>query len=220
MPKDTTPAVVMFAGPSGTGKSTLIEQVAQGSVSPDLAALIPAGIDKWNLVAAAELRADEASDALRRLARNGGLIIHYDYIKARVTGVTDFLEDPAVQLFLAGKELTLIDIVPTPERLVSQFNRRNAARLAHQRERRGAARYFFSQRVRLPIVRFLWRLGVAELRDVASLYEHPGFVRDAIDRWSSFVRDMVARHPSIRRIEVEPAGRKEKPRFRLRQATA
>ena len=191
--------------------------IMNGNAPAQIAPHLPEGMERWPMRTAGELCPDEVDGALLRLAEHGGLVVHYDYIKAKRRGIRSFKDDPPIQIYLQGEDPVLINIVPTISRLVHQFHTRDRFRLAREYMRKGPAKFIFRHRIRKPVHNFLWRIGIIKKqKDVASLYAKPGFADASIARWSEFVSELRQLRPDIAMIEIEPFETNGKPDFRLR----
>jgi len=110
--------LVVVAGPTAAGKSTVIARLERGDL-PELAARLdlgdPAG---WRVVAG-----NEKAVAAFQDTRVDRLILHYDFLRSRYKHGTTYERDPGLDVVEAAAEVQLVTVWTEPGRLRRQLER-------------------------------------------------------------------------------------------------
>jgi hypothetical protein len=186
--------LLLVCGPGGSGKSTFIEQFRSGRLRPELRELLPAGAETWP-----HMGSDRSERGLRTLEETENLILHYD-IAARPRRQESHVDDPVLAGLLSAKQLTIVDIRPSRECLLTQLS----SRAAEAEARRGIlsrlwrsaglhdARHFRKMRRR------------RGLRTKASLYREERWLETLYARWDGFLQATLAGRGEGFIVRVEP----------------
>jgi SAM-dependent methyltransferase len=115
--------LTIVAGPTSTGKSTLLERLQE---SPDLrrAAGIVETID--TVTSASKL------DLLPRGVL-GNVLFHYDTMRPHTFGLRTYARDPALTLALSARDVDVITIDTSVDRLLSQISAANPGSARHEK---------------------------------------------------------------------------------------
>jgi len=107
--------LVIVAGPTSAGKSTLIEAMARGR-APELAASLGIkNLEGWRIADA---------DAISQIAEPDleGLILSYDFLLPYVRGTRSYDGDQVFHLLETGREVSFVTLWTPPERLARQLS--------------------------------------------------------------------------------------------------
>jgi hypothetical protein len=182
------------AGLKGAGKSTFIRSIAQGTLPPRIAALLPKEAETWP-----ELPAGHANAWLPCLIGTAapipGAILHYDLHHFYRPGS----RHPSRQALLLARRVTVINVFPAVERLNAQFNKRESQALL-LRVLESGANGASSSRSLKSMERIRTRRS-----DTLRLYSTPGWVEEVRRNWNAFVREAVAGAESCI-VDIEPQG--------------
>ena len=131
--------LLIICGPSAGGKSTLIDQLRDGSLASEVVDALPAQASEWPLVEGNDiLKRDRTLDeALPDGERLDGILLHYDLIHLLRVGYSDtWFDDPAFGLLDLSESAIFCDVRPEPDILVEHFE----VRAARDRARPGPCR--------------------------------------------------------------------------------
>jgi 2-polyprenyl-3-methyl-5-hydroxy-6-metoxy-1,4-benzoquinol methylase len=106
--------VVVVAGPTSAGKSTLIEKLLAGQI-PDVAQrLAIPDLQKWPVVQAREMVELSGSTF-------GNIVLHYDFLRPSARGLHSYEKDEALHVLRAADRISIVTLLVPPERLVRQL---------------------------------------------------------------------------------------------------
>lgn len=109
--------IVIVAGPSGAGKSTLLQQIADGRLPRELRSQLPPRARTW-------IQLEPGSEDLCKGAyRNAieGAFFHYDLTRRSLAYLHDFSSDPSLGFVRNSQKITVINVRPERDRLISQW---------------------------------------------------------------------------------------------------
>jgi hypothetical protein len=183
--------LLVVAGLKGAGKSTLIRALRRRALPPEIASLLPQESANWP-----EIPAGTSHRWLPAMVRRAEpAILHYDLYLFAKTG-TEF---PAAQSLSFARQLTVIDILPTVDRLAMQFGAREGRVMLDgmigydPRATDGVTRRA-SQTIAM--------VG-ARRSEVLDRYATAGWVEEVYKSWKTFVRAAAA-GADLFVIEIEP----------------
>ena len=114
------PHVIVVAGPSGAGKTTLMRQLATGLLPPEIRSRLPQGAERWSQVHGSR-HAAWLPAAARGEADGGGIVLHYDMTRDGLSFVDAYARDPALQIVRLADHVTFLLLRPSASRLLRQW---------------------------------------------------------------------------------------------------
>lgn len=165
--------LLLVAGPSGSGKSTFMELLASGKLRPDLETALPVNARNWPQACA---------NVLARTGLNlnrSGLVLHYDIANSRHG--EGYHRDPALALFRAAKNVTVLTLWVDPGRIIGQRQDRRGGKSSN--------RLTWRRIVRRPMMNVRKRLLGIKSITKPNLYSQPGWLHRRYEQWDSFVRE-------------------------------
>jgi|GEM_PF-1929155 len=193
--------ILLIAGPAGSGKSTLIRQLRDGTLSPEIRARLPEASSEWEVVEANDvMKGDLPSDAFAGTLRKGGVLAHYDIVFIHRHGVSDYEDDPALRLLAEAGPMVTVLVRPNPAQLREQY----ADRLQRLQAGKSRGSRWSTRWLRGPLRRmraFLWgrpRMATSDW------YLQESALDEAYLRWECFCRNLVSLHPESEALCVEP----------------
>jgi energy-coupling factor transporter ATP-binding protein EcfA2 len=202
--------LLIVSGPTGSGKSTFLQQLAGGRLPSDLTRALPPGAPSWPqtngaVLMGSPLRLEHGSGGGAQLP---GLVLHFDILRPFETERT-YETDEAMAIASLADRVTAVAISPPAEQLASQIERRTRLRVL--------TRGFKRLRRRLGLSFHRGRTIRTHLRDekLAALYRTAGFVDSWNRRWLDFLMDRFADQVTGPVIHVEPALEHGRKTFRL-----
>jgi len=198
------PLILLLAGPSGAGKTTLLQQLHNGSlpkaVQDDLQHFQQATLVEITNELRRRIRAEGLDSVTSRLTRIGALIIHYDITSVYRFGLDSYEADPGLEFINLGRQLLIVSILPSQERLLQQFDSRAKMRLLQKNR----LHRFWRTRVAPPLRRVRSAMTGLTLRSEHELYKSKDWVSTCYKTWQTFVSDIAARLPRVQAIYIEP----------------
>ena len=198
--------LLIVAGPAGAGKSTLMRELSEGRLSPEIVARLPAGAADWRRVTANDLES-KGLRPFNQSEKSLGLTVHYNTMRPFSRGY-DYGADPAPNLLEAtAAPMTVLTIVLEPMLLARQYRARIAERnedewwvavsplKAARRKIRAFLRESFDNPER-PLKREQLRL--------MRLYDSPDALKPWCDEWKKYLRDGCERRLHISAVFVAP----------------
>lgn len=194
---------LLVSGPSGGGKSTFIQHLAEARLPAEITAELPAGCARWPVIEANNMLKDKVpmADVLASIGSSEGAILHYDIAYIHRFGLPGYASDPASSLFQLGDRLDVVFVKPAPESLSQQFLKRQEA---HQRKKNLLSR-LWGDKVRRPLRRALYRLRGREAVDTHTLYLTEDWLRGCYAAWHDYVFGLIKDRPVAKILEIEPA---------------
>ena len=113
--------LLVVAAPSGAGKSTFVHLMVSAQLSPDVRACLPPDVENWRQVKGGEhylwlaaVTQESAQTGIR------GVVLDYDMTRGVVLKA-DYADDPALKLLKLGRTITIVNLRPPLERIISQL---------------------------------------------------------------------------------------------------
>jgi hypothetical protein len=206
--------MLLIAGPSGGGKSTLIRLLAAKSLAPEILALLPADCAHWPIIEANNLlKGDLTKESLlHHHGQADGWILHYDINFIHCHGVNHYADDPAMELLAAANPLGVVFVRPAREMLHAQF----LTRQSRHHHSKSKASLLWARFFRRPLRRALNACSGKRPVSTAELYRQEAWLNACYAQWESFIRGAVKQHPNARILVVEPiSAPSTAPSFRL-----
>ncbi len=116
--------VVVFAGVSGSGKSTILKLLRTRKAPDSLTVSVPPDVATWPLYYCGQFKGwlpKVLGTALSGTAVPG-FVIHYDLSQFQRLG----MRDPVLGVFAFAREMTFVVLRPAVERLITQYEMRAA----------------------------------------------------------------------------------------------
>jgi hypothetical protein len=114
--------VLVVAGFSGAGKSTFMDQLAAGQLSPQISELLPGGSREWPQTHGTEGDLRVAVSVPPQSARR--LVLHYDLLRPARNGLANYETDPALDVLAHAERISVVLIEMSRARLSAQVSRR------------------------------------------------------------------------------------------------
>jgi hypothetical protein len=116
--------LLIVAGPSGAGKSSFLKELRAGRMAPDIHRALPPGVETWPLVHCNRPEQWQPFLADATVAASmAGLAVHYD-IRLKWQRLRQQLaQDPFWDGIRRCDGITLVNIRPSPQRLLHQWTR-------------------------------------------------------------------------------------------------
>jgi hypothetical protein len=196
--------LLIVAGPAGAGKSTLMRELSEGRLSPEIVERLPAGAADWPRVIANDIESKGLCPLLRG-GKAAGLIVHYNTMRSFSRGY-DYDSDPALRMLDAtAAPITVATIILPPALLSKQYR----ARIAEQNEDEwwvAVPPLKAFRRKMLALLRQSFRrpkppLKPEQLR-LMQLYESPDELKQWYDRWKAYLRGRCEHRPHTSAIFV------------------
>ena len=168
--------VVVFAGPASIGKSTLIEQLAQGRAAHVAERLALGDLKQWRQVEAAKLRRINEPYLPR-------VLFHYNMLSSRLRGIRPFERDERLDPLALAQKVTFVTLWTTPQ----VYRRR------------------FDQVKIDPNMRNEQFAGPEYFLEMRSLIEDHEELFDYYRKWFDYVREKGAESLIIDNTEQEPS---------------
>lgn len=210
----TPKPMLLIAGPSGGGKSTLIRLLADKSLAPEILALLPANSSHWPVIEANNLLKGNLTreSLLHHHNQADGWILHYDINFIHCHGVNHYADDPAMDLLAGSSSLEVVFVRPAREVLRTQF----LARQSRHHHSKSMASLLWARFFRRPLRRALNACSGKLPVSTAELYREEAWLTACYVQWESFIHSAVIQHPNARILVVEPASAPDAPpSFRL-----
>lgn len=205
----TPKQILLVSGPSGGGKSTFIQQLAQGTLAPEILSLLPRDCAKWLLVESNDvLKGDLAEKSFEAVISAGSCVLHYDIVLIHHHGISRYEDDPALRLLSNARPLHVVIILPAAEKLRQQFLDRQHR---HQ-QTKSKFSLLWRRFVRRPIRRTLAALSGKPGHSTEELYARDQWLSDCYSEWIAFATSLPQGSPVI----IEPvSNRGQAPEFQL-----
>jgi hypothetical protein len=218
-PVDRLDHLLVVAGPYGSGKTTLVAQIAAGALPEEVARLVPRGAERFpqtsgrkTYIAATNAPAPGA----------GGLLLHYNTLRPPVHNIASFAADPVLRVFDLAEHVTVLTLRPPLPQLLRQFVDRSLveqqASSAGSRLRRGTVGRLARRAPPGPLAVTPEPEGadrlVGRYRRIYRNYQTPGWLDAWWRRWEDFLATRAAGASDLHAswLEPSPAGA---PSFRL-----
>lgn len=199
--------LLLVAGPSGAGKTVLINQYRKNVLAPEIAALLPPDGRRWPQIGANDCmkRGIKLEGILPRSWPEAGGVVHYDiaYVHRFAdgpSGIARYEDDPGSELFRRAGRIVAVSILPPVESLRRQF----LARHERQRASKKASHLFWRDHVRGPVERVLARLGGVSGRETRELYGDADWLTRCYTTWTAYIGGLVSVKPGSRHVLLVP----------------
>lgn len=200
------PELVIVAGISGSGKSTFLKQIKSGRLPEGL--VLPDGAQDWPVVGSSRPVFPQGAP---------GIILHYDMNGRNLWDGADYREDPALALVNRASAITVINLRPSPRRIISQLTNRESVKFEKQKREQGrlvwrlaapaiqAADHILPTRLMKAIHRRTpFRNAPARLQKKLRVYEQPGWLDDLYARWGDYLNSIAQTGKPVQQIFIEP----------------
>jgi hypothetical protein len=212
--------ILIIAGPSGFGKSTIMREFVENRLPADISEHLPAQAAVWKRTSGNELSRKGLSEVLRSKVPTSGLVLHYDIMRAYTRDFEYHSNDPAMRAVIDSKaRLTVLTILPPREALFDQFLSR--ARTGEYEEWWDKREHF--RRVKRKVRARLLKLAGRQpkyLKEghlvLLKVYASDSLLNAWVSRWEIFLKHLSQGRDDVRLIYVAPDGVLDGyPRFRL-----
>lgn len=193
---------LLVSGPSGGGKSTLIRQLVDRTLTPEILSLLPDGAGKWPIIEANDvLKGDLSTEALLTSdARPEGWLLHYDIVFIHCCRIKHYEDDPAMGLLGGTDPISVVFVRPIQRSLLDQYQRR----LASHRKTKSRGSLLWARLVRRPLRRAMAPFTGKRLLTTAELYAENKWLAGCYRQWEAFLHHLAVRHPGTEIFIVEP----------------
>lgn len=194
--------ILLVAGPSAAGKSTLIDNLIQGRLSDEYCALLPPDLESWPCIEANDvLKRSDSTDVIEALRSDrDGIILHYDTFFIQRMGLEDYRQDPVLDLLLASQKLTIICIEPDPDELRSQFEVRHREHMG----KKSVGSRLWARLGRMPLKRLKYRVLGRGMPETGLMYRDPGKIETCYRNWQNFLDELKAEIPETQIYYLRP----------------
>lgn len=193
--------LLLISGPSGGGKSTLLRQLRDGTLDPEILARLPAGSGSWPVLEANDvLKGRPVLETLNDGVR--GVALHYDIVLMHRYHIQRYEEDPSLAVLEGAASLDLVFVRPDTDLVKRNFMARQNA---HQKKKSAISRWW-SRWVRLPMRSLLSPITGKPSQTTEDVYRDDKWLAGCYRQWETFLHRLVERHPNARLTIVEPAG--------------
>jgi hypothetical protein len=193
---------LLISGPSGGGKSTLIHQLATGTLALEISSRLPAGAGQWPIIEANDvIKGDLTTGSLLQSpAQADGWLIHYDIVFIHCCRIKRYEDDPAMDLLGGTSPVQVVFVRPDHQSLLEQYHRRFSQ---HQKTKsRGSL--VWARLVRRPLRRLMAPFTGKRLLTTAELYARNNWLAGCYRQWETFLHHLAVRHPGSEILIVEP----------------
>jgi GTPase SAR1 family protein len=203
--------LLWVCGPNGAGKTTFISQLAAGQLSRQLVDQLPANSENWPQVTPKGLVLCKQASLLPRLT------IEYSLTRPLRLQLSNFGDDPYLQLFKLAEEITIVHLKPSERRLASQLSHRQQQtrlRKASYSSVGSALRAAMSSRLSRSRSRLAVLLAVRsrsalwDQNEEARQARRNGKYRDGVERlyerWEDYIQREICRGRSIKELFLQP----------------
>jgi hypothetical protein len=225
--------LVVVAGHSGSGKSTFVEKLAAADLPREIMARLPFGAEKWIQLktAGADFWFPLVIESAKRKAIPGA-VFHYNIVRRKLVDF-DYHSDRALEVMKLAKRITVVNIRPSSEQIVSQLVYREVEAPTKRKRfigkllRRGAelARPALMLLVRVfreaLIVRYKLLHGVYRLWDKLNPpsvnvnrsgnvspkidhYQRSGWLEETFQLWQDYLQTLAQDGMPVEQIYLEP----------------
>lgn len=193
---------LLISGPSGGGKSTLIHQLAAGTLAPEISSRLPATAGRWPIIEANDVvKGDLSTESLLQpSSQDDGWLIHYDIVFIHCCGIKRYEDDPAMDLLGGTAPLHVVFVRPDHQSLLEQYHRRFSQ---HQKTKSRGSR-LWARFVRRPLRRMMAPFTRKRLLTTAELYARNNWLAGCYRQWETFLHHLAVRHPGSEISIVEP----------------
>ncbi|MES2439039.1 MAG: hypothetical protein V4584_08225 [Verrucomicrobiota bacterium] len=193
---------LLISGPSGGGKSTLIRQLVDRTLAPEILSRLPAGAGQWPIIEANDvLKGDLSTESLLKSeTRPDGWLVHYDIVFIHCCRIKRYEDDPAMDLLGGTDPVTVVFVRPDHQSLLDQYQRR----LTSHQKTKSKGSLLWGRYVRRPLRRAMAPFTGKRLLTTAELYAGNKWLAGCYRQWETFLHHLAVRHPGTEIFIVEP----------------
>jgi hypothetical protein len=181
--------LLVVAGPSGSGKSEFLRQLAARRLPAEIASVLPIGASSWPQTNGRRMVRGRLPPGSLWNAGGGlpGLVLHYDFLRPFETAIRDFSSDPSLGVLAWAEEASVAVVSMRGDGLAARLAARPPKRrpigrvLARLFHRLGLRTREKRRRVYDPATEH------ARHRRLVELYLAPGFLEGWEARWLDYV---------------------------------
>jgi hypothetical protein len=216
--------LLIVAGPSGAGKTTFRTRLAARHLPKEIAACLPSGAEKWPQFERLHFKSDPYPwpSELHEIDQEQipGVVLDYKVTKM------NYRADPALILLERADLITVVNLVPTLDRLVNQLSHREGSS-SHRSLRwlewcgnkvfwrmttkvgSAVPRQLVEPLLRAPYISERWKRLKARARKnpmrKLKLYHKEGYLEQVNGAWQEYLRSRAFSGIKIEQIFVQPA---------------